>query len=115
MYKHQIVNIDDLNEDVNTYTCEQRKGLSFLTILAAQLIQKTTQANAGGMTELYIDSGTYVKTFYSIMYAPSCVKVSDLSSPQNGNPGHNRIHHKVNWNAAAPLILQEHHKKQRMT
>lgn len=104
-----------INEDVNTYTCEQRKGLSFLTILAAQLIQKTTQANAGGMTELYVDSGTYVKTFYSIMYAPSCVKVSDLSSPQNGNPGHNRIHHKVNWNAAAPLILQEHHKKQRMT
>lgn len=100
-----------INEDVNTYTCEQRKGLLFLTILASKLVQKTTQSNLGGMTDLYIDSGTYVKTFYSIMYAPSCVKVSDLSSPQNGNEGHARIHHKVSWNNAAPLILSQHHKK----
>lgn len=100
-----------INEDVNTYTCEQRKGLPFLTILAAQLIQKTTQSNAGGMTDLYLDSGTYVKTFYSVMYAPSCVKVSDLSSPQKGSEGHARIHHKVTWNNAAPLILSQHHKK----
>jgi hypothetical protein len=100
-----------INEDVNTYTCQQRKGLSFLTLLAAKLVQKTTQSNAGGMTDLYIDSGTYVKTFYSIMYAPSCVKVSEISSPQNGNAGHARIHHKVNWNNAAPLILSQHYKK----
>jgi len=101
-----------INEDVNTYTCEQRKGLLFLTILASKLVQKTTQSNAGGMTDLYIDSGTYIKTFYSIMYAPSCVKVSEISSPQNGNAGHARIHHKVNWNAAAPLILSEKFKKE---
>jgi hypothetical protein len=100
-----------INEDVNTYTCKQRNGLPFFTILAAQLIQKTTQSNAGGMTDLYLDSGTYVKTFYSVMYAPSCVKVSDLSSPQKGSEGHARIHHKVTWNNAAPLILSEHHKK----
>jgi len=100
-----------INEDVNSYTCGQRKGLLFLTIMAAQLIQKQTQSNAGGMTDLYLDSGTYVKTFYSIMYAPSCVKVSDLSSPTAGREGHNRIHHKVLWNNAAPLILSEHHKK----
>jgi hypothetical protein len=75
-------------------------------------VQKATQSNAGGMTNLYIDNGTYVKTFYSIMYAPSCVKVSELSSPQNGNAGHSRIHHKVNWNAAAPLILSEKFKKE---
>ncbi len=96
-----------INEDVNTYTCEQRKGLLFLTVLAIKLVQKTTQSNAGGMTDLYLDSGTYVKTFYSVMYAPSCVKVSDLSSPQGGNAGHRRIHHKVRWNNAAPLILPE--------
>ena len=57
-----------INEDANSYTCGQRKGLLFLTIMAAQLIQKQTQSNAGGMTDLYLDSGTYVKTFYSIMY-----------------------------------------------
>lgn len=100
-----------INEDVNTYTCEQRKGLLFLTVLAAKLVQKTTQSNAGGMTDLYLDSGTYVKTFYSVMYAPSCVKVSDLSSPQKGHDGHARIHHKVHWNAAAPLIIPEKCKK----
>jgi hypothetical protein len=100
-----------INEDVNTYTCKQRNGLFFLTILGAKLVQKTTQANAGGMTDLYLDSGTYLKTFYSVMYAPSCVKVSEISSPQNGNAGHARIHHKVTWNNAAPLILSERHKK----
>jgi len=100
-----------INEDVNTYTCEQRKGLLFLTVMAAQLNQKPTQSNAGGMTDLYLDSGTYVKTFYSIMYAPSCVKVSDISDPKNGHAGHARIHHKILWNNAAPLILSEHHKK----
>lgn len=101
-----------INEDVNTYTCEQRKGLPFLTIMAAQLNQKTTQSNAGGMTDLYLDSGTYVKTFYSIMYAPSCVKVSDLFDPKNGHAGHARIHHKINWNNAAPLILPQKSKKE---
>lgn len=100
-----------INEDVNTYTCEQRKGMLFLTVMAAQLNQKPTQSNAGGMTDLYLDSGTYVKTFYSIMYAPSCVKVSDISDPKNGHAGHARIHHKILWNNAAPLILSEHHKK----
>ncbi len=100
-----------INEDVNTYTCEQRKGLLFLTVMAAQLNQKPTQSNAGGMTDLYLDSGTYVKTFYSIMYAPSCVKVSDISDPKNGHAGHARIHHKILWNNAAPLILSKHYKK----
>lgn len=100
-----------INEDVNTYTCEQRKGLLFLTILAAKLVQKQTQSNSGGMTDLYLDSGTYIKTFYSVMYAPSCVKVSQISSPQDGNAGHLRIHHKVSWNNAAPLILSQQFKK----
>jgi hypothetical protein len=103
--------IGRINEDVNTYTCKQRTGLLFLSIMAAQLNQKQTQSNAGGMTDLYLDSGTYVKTFYSIMYAPSCVKVSDLSDPKNGHAGHARIHHKISWNNAAPLIPSEHHKK----
>lgn len=102
-----------INEDVNTYTGEQRRGLPFLSLMACKLTQKVTQSNSGGMTDLYLDSGTYVKTFYSIMYAPSCVKVSMMSSPQNGSAGHARIHHKINWNATAPLILAAHHQKRR--
>lgn len=94
-----------INEDVNTYTCEQRRGLSFLTILGVSLTQKQTQANAGGMTDLYKDSGTYVKSFYSVMYAPSCVKVKMMQSK------HGRLHHSVNWNSAAPCIVRENIRK----
>ena len=64
-----------INEDVNTYTNLGRCGELFMTIGAVQLGQKQTQKNSGGMTELYLDSGTYVKSFYSVMYAPSCVKI----------------------------------------
>jgi hypothetical protein len=36
---------------------------------------------------------------------------SGISDPKNGHAGHARIHHKILWNNAAPLILSEHHKK----
>lgn len=101
-----------INEDVNTYTCGQRRGLAFLTILAAQLNQRATQSNAGGMTELYLDVGTYVKSFYSVMYAPSCVKVGLLNDRRENASVAARIHHRVDWNAAAPLILPERYKRE---
>ncbi|HFO9638789.1 tail fiber domain-containing protein [Escherichia coli] len=47
-----------INEDVNTYTNLGRCGELFMTIGAVQLGQKQTQKNSGGMTELYLDSGT---------------------------------------------------------
>ena len=58
-----------INEDVNTYTNLGRCGELFMTIGAVQLGQKQTQKNSGGMTELYLDSGTYVKSF-----TPSCMR-----------------------------------------
>lgn len=48
-----------INEDVNTYTNLGRCGELFMTIGAVQLGQKQTQKNSGGMTELYLDSGTF--------------------------------------------------------
>lgn len=103
-----------LNEDVNVYTGEQRRGLPFLTVMAAQVNQKTTQSNAGGMTDIYLDGGTYLKTFYSVMYAPSCVKVGTLGDPRvNDGKGWKRIHHRINWDAAAPMILPEEYKRSR--
>ena len=97
-----------INEDVNIYTCESRKGNIFFTMMQVMLVQKTTQMSNGGMSDFYLDSGTYIKTFYSVMYAPSCVKVGILGD--NASP-HYRIHHKINWNKTAPKILQEKWKK----
>lgn len=96
-----------INEDVNAYTCGARRGMLFFTIPNVAINQKQTQSNAGGMTDLYLDSGTYVKSFYSVMYAPSCVKVKDMG------PVYRRMHHSVNWKNTAPCILDESHRKPR--
>lgn len=100
------------NEDVSTYTCAARRGVLFLTIPSIQLNQLATQANSGGMSEAYRESGTYVKAFYSVMYAPSAVRVADLSDPRSP---HIRVHHEVSWDRAVPRILREEHRKARAT
>lgn len=94
-----------INEDVNTYTNLARRGGLFLTVPLVAIQQKQTQSNAGGMTELYLDSGTYVKSFYSVMYSPSCVKVAEMGQKFR------RLHHKVSWNRTVPVILDEKHRK----
>lgn len=97
-----------INEDVSTYATLGRRGELFMTIGAVQLLQQQTQKSDGGMTELYLASGTYVKSFYSVMFSPSCVKISLMGS------AHKRIHHQVSWNNAAVKILREKHKKTRL-
>lgn len=96
------------NEDVNTYVDEGGRGGLFLTVMQAFVNQETTQKSGGGMTDLYLDTGTYVKSFYSVMYSPSCVKVGvlgDMRSPKF------RIHHRVSWGNAVPVILPETFRK----
>ena len=97
-----------INEDVNTYTCGGRMGWLFLTAVPAFVNQAVTQTQGGGMTETYIDGGTYIKTFYSVMYAPSCVKIGMMGDPRSP---HYRIHHKINWLNTAPKILRESCKR----
>jgi len=94
-----------INEDVNTYTEQSRSGLVLLTYPRLRMDQKRTQTNPGGMTDLYLDAGTYVKSFYSVMYAPSCVTIRDMGRINR------RLHHRVDWNAAAPKILPETARK----
>ena len=60
------------------------------------------------MTDTYIDSGTYIKSFYSVMYCPASVKISVLGD--NRSP-HYRIHHAINWNTAVPKTIREEHRK----
>ena len=80
-------------------------GQLIFTIPTVSLKQKQTQSNAGGMSDLYLDSGTYVKSFYSVMYAPSCVKIKDMG------PVHRRLHHSVKWKNAVPCIVGEELRK----
>lgn len=94
-----------INEDVNTYTALARRGALFLTVPNVSIIQKQTQSNAGGMTELYRDSGTYVKSFYSVMYAPSCVKIGEMGHT------HKRLHHRVVWRNTCAMIIEARHRK----
>jgi TET-Associated Glycosyltransferase len=93
-----------INEDVNTYTTLSSRGGLFLTIKDVCLQQRPTQSNAGGMTEMYLASGTYVKSFYTVMFQPSSVKVGMVVSC-------NRLHHVVRWRNTAPCILAPHHRK----
>jgi hypothetical protein len=95
-----------INEDVITYTCPYTPHDLFFTSNHVSLTQTVTQSNSGGMTELYLDAGTYVKSFYSVIFRPSCVKVKIL----NGNAA-KRLHHLVSWDNAVPLILNESIKK----
>lgn len=99
-----------INEDVNTYTTLGRRGYLFFTVLQAQVNQLKTQSSTGGMTESYLDGGTYIKSFYSVMYSPSCVKIGEIGDPRSP---HYRIHHKINWHHCAPKILREEHRKPR--
>jgi len=97
--------IGRINEDVNTYTCLQSKGNLFLTIPFMQLDQIQTQVNAGGMTETYLDGGTYLKSFYTIMYSPSCTVISMMGRSNL------RLHHKIKWDCAVPKIINQDLKK----
>ena len=97
--------IGRMNDDVNTYLTQGRMGKIFCQIANVMLVQLQTQSNSGGNTEAYKAMGTYVKSFYSVMAAPSCCKVSMLVTT------HPRIHHKIDWNKAVPKILHERYKK----
>ncbi len=97
--------IGRVNEDVNTYTRIASTGPLFLTIPILAIQQKQTQSNSGGMTEMYLDSGTYVKSFYTVMYSPSCTKIRMMGSTSK------RLHHSIDWPSAVPVILDEGVKK----
>ena len=94
-----------MNDDVNTYVNLGSKGCLFLTIPNVSLKQTDTQTSKGGLTEMYLNAGTYVKSFYSVMYSPSSVKVSVLNTERS------RLHHRVSWENTAPKILNEKYKR----
>ena len=103
--KDDCIFIGRMNDDVNTYLTQGKIGKLFFQIANVILVQLQTQSNAGGNTEAYKSFGTYVKSFYSIMTAPSCCKISMMGTTNR------RLHHKINWNNAVPKIIDESYKK----
>lgn len=97
--------IGRINEDVNTYVILGMRGELLFTIYNATVEQKETQTQTGGMTDLYIDSGTYLKSFYPVMCNPSCVRIAAMGE------SHFRIHHNIRWKHAVPVIISEQYKK----
>lgn len=90
-----------INEDLTASVAEGIVGRVVLTTPLVTIEQLATQSNAGGLTEIYLDLGTYVKSFYSVMYAPSAVKVSSMGSTSK------RLHHSVEWKYAAAKVIRE--------
>jgi len=86
------------NEDVNTYLRYGNIGYIFLTYPRIILRQTQTQKQEGGYTEVYIDYGTFYKSFFSVMVLPSACRVKFVS-------GVGRLHHFVKWDFAVPKIL----------
>ena len=96
-----------INEDVNTYVASGATGDLFLTAPLARLIQANTQTREGGMTTIYQSGGTYIKSFYTVMFAPACVSITDMG------PRHRRLHHRIQWNNAVPRIVSPDLRKAR--
>ncbi len=97
--------VGSINEDVNTYTTLGSRGNLFFTFTNLQLDQKDTQSQKGGMSDAYLLSGTYVKSFTSVLMQPSSVKVSMMNA---SNP---RLHHSIKWINTTPMIIDDKYKK----
>jgi hypothetical protein len=101
-----IAYLGRMNEDVNTFTRYGNLGTLFATTMRVNLNQLATQSNAGGITELYQSAGTYVKSFYTVMFNPAGTVVTIMNS--RSNP---RIHHNVIWDRTVPRIVPEEYRK----
>jgi hypothetical protein len=98
--KRRFKFVGRINEDVNTYTSEAARGLLFLTTSQVRVQQLMTQQNSGGMTGSYLELGTYVKSFYTVVVAPSCTTIRCIGE-------HTRLHHNIRWENAVPKIISE--------
>lgn len=97
--------IGRLNEDVNTYTVLGSRGHLIFTVYNASIVQTRTQSQSGGMTDSYLNHGTYVKSMYSVINAPAYVKIRGMGETAR------RLHHVIKWENAVPVIISEHYRK----
>ena len=97
--------IGRMNDDVNTYVMNGIRGELIFTPNNTCLTVAQTQAVSGGMTEMYVENGTYMKSMYTVMMAPSSVKVKYMITT------HRRLHHLIRWNNTVPKIINERYRK----
>jgi len=97
--KRRFKFVGRINEDVNTYVRQGAIGDIFLTICDLRLEQFETQSNTGGLTDFYLDGGTYVKSFYTLLFSPSCVTIRMMGTVNK------RLHHQVSWKFAVPKLI----------
>ncbi len=93
--------VGTINEDVNTYIRKAQLGKKFLTPSFVAVEQERTQQQEGGLTDAYLDWGTYVKSFFSILYSPSSIELGSMGEVDQ------RIHHHINWKTSVPKIVPE--------
>lgn len=94
-----------MNDDVNAYTSWGSRGGLFFTLNQLMVNQPDTQTRSGVTTDMYLDDGTYMKSFYTVLQCPSFVKVSIMGD------SHYRIHHHVDTEHGYPKILSDKYKK----
>ena len=94
-----------MNDDITTSALNGMRGKLYYTFLPLMITTELTQKAEGGMTEAYQDSGTYRKSFYTIMAMPSCAKIYHIGEVED------RIHHAIEWRNCIPKLLSERWKK----
>ena len=99
-----------MNDDVCAYTRLGSLGALFLSINQVSIVQLTTQKQKDGNAVLYLKYGTYVKSFYSVIFQPSSVRVEMMMGAKNP-----RLHHSVSWKNTVPRILGEEYRKPDVT
>lgn len=93
-----------INEDSTMGVQEGAKGRIILTNCLIKMIQTSTQQASGGLTDIYVEDGTYQKSFYTLMASPSSVKVQYQRAVS-------RIHHMIDGECTYPKIISEEHRK----
>ncbi len=94
-----------MNDDITTTVLNQFKGRIGFSVAPIHVQTPSTQSAKGGMTEAYLDAGTYRKSFYTVLAGPSFAKISKQGRI------YFRIHHRISWGNACPKILSDRWKK----
>ena len=90
-----------VNEDVVTYALGGGRGALMLTTMEFMLVQQQTQKAKGGMTDEYLDDGTFCKSMFAVVARPDCCRIGKVGCSNV------RIHHAINWRYAVPKIIRE--------